>query len=208
MKLIVGLGNPGSAYDGTRHNVGFVVIDRLIRRHAPTSIPKGRFSAMVVEAMIGSEKCLLSRPTTFMNLSGQSVGEALRFYKLDASEDLLVFTDDVALPVGMIRLRQRGSAGGHNGLGHIEQMLGSQEYGRCRIGIDPVPPQFKQADYVLGKFTPEQHERLGPAIDAAADAAEVFIAEGMTPAMNRFNKRNSPGPEPEVEPGWLSPESN
>ncbi len=188
MKLIVGLGNPGLQYEKTRHNVGFLVLDRLARRHAPGEIARGRFSGAAIEAMIGSEKALLLKPATYMNRSGQSVVEAVNFYKIDAATDLLVIVDDVALPVGLIRLRAEGGAGGHNGLIDIEQKLGSQNYARLRIGIDK-PGQIPQADYVLGRFTEQQREQLEPALDEAADAAASWAMEGITTAMNRFNRK-------------------
>lgn len=190
MKLIVGLGNPGLDYRRTRHNAGFMAVDRLADRHAPGQPPRSRFNGLTLEARIetkeGSCSCLLVKPTTFMNLSGRCVAEAARFYKVDPAEDVLILVDDVAIPVGRIRLRARGSAGGHNGLSSIEQLLGTDLYGRCRIGIDP-PGRIPQKDYVLGRFTPEQDEALKPAIETACDAAATWAVSGMTHAMNRFN---------------------
>ncbi|MFM8817132.1 MAG: aminoacyl-tRNA hydrolase, partial [Phycisphaerales bacterium] len=151
MKLIVGLGNPGLEYAGTRHNVGFDVVDRLSGRLAPNAVP--RFGGLAVEAEVGGEKCLLLKPMTYMNLSGQSVQEAVRFFKLEASKDLLVIVDDLALPCGSIRLRPDGSSGGHNGLADIGLRLSSNHWARLRIGIDP-PGRVRQSDWVLGKFSP------------------------------------------------------
>ena len=139
MKLIVGLGNPGSEYAGTRHNVGFSVIDRLARRFAPDAAPKSKFAGLLTDAEIGGEKCILLKPTTFMNLSGRSVLEALQFFKLEASKDLLVIVDDLALPCGSIRLRPDGSSGGHNGLTDIGLKLGSNYWARLRIGKAVLP---------------------------------------------------------------------
>lgn len=200
MKLIVGLGNPGSAYEKTRHNAGFLAVDRLHRRHAPAETPRARFDALCVEAPIRSVRCLLLKPITYMNLSGRSVAQALGFFKLDATSDLLVLVDDVALPTGAIRLRAGGSAGGHNGLSDINRALGTQDYPRLRIGIDACPPMMKLEDYVLGRFTPEQSSLLEPALDRAADAAETFITEGLTAAMNRFNAKDTPTPPPASRP--------
>ncbi len=197
MKLIVGLGNPGPEYDHTRHNVGFVVLDRLARRHAPPqggSIAKARFHGSMLEANIADEKVLLLKPLTFMNRSGLSVSEAAGFYKIDVARDLLVIVDDIALPCGSIRLRGEGSAGGHNGLGDIEQKLGHANYARLRIGIDQ-PGQIPQKDYVLGRFRPEQQTAIEPALEDAVAAAEGWVARGLNDAMNRFNTRKTANAE-------------
>lgn len=196
MKLIVGLGNPGSQYEKTRHNAGFMAVDRLARRHLASETPKGRFQGAVVEGSIGGERCVLLKPTTYMNRSGASVAQAASFYKIDVPNDLLVLVDDVALPVGSIRIRPSGSAGGHNGLSDIQRALGTEAYPRCRIGIDARPAFIDQADYVLGRFTPEELAALEPALEKAADAAEVFVREGVTPAMNRFNTKPPKPPAP------------
>lgn len=188
MKLLVGLGNPGREYENTRHNAGFLVIDRLKERHAPADAVRGRFNALTVEARIAEEKALLMKPTTYMNRSGRAVAEAVNFFKLDPTEDILVFVDEVALPVGSLRLRAKGSAGGHNGLADIERHLGTDAYCRCRIGIDP-PGVIPQSDYVLGKFTEAQREAIKPVIETGADAAEHWMAEGIVSAMNRFNTK-------------------
>jgi PTH1 family peptidyl-tRNA hydrolase len=189
MKLVVGLGNPGIEYQRTRHNVGFDCIDRLARKGCDASqSPRARFQALAVEGESGGEKVLLLKPMTYMNLSGTSVAEALRFYKLDAGRDLLVVVDDIALPCGSIRLRGEGSAGGHNGLADIEAKLGTHRYARCRIGID-APGLFPQKDYVLGRFREDQQPLVDEAIGLAIDATECWITRGITEAMNRFNRR-------------------
>jgi len=190
VKLIVGLGNPGAEYDRTRHNAGFMAIDRLIARHAPGEPVRARFHGGVVEARVGGTKALLLRPTTYMNRSGQSVLEALNFYKLDPAQDVLVLVDDVALPVGSIRLRASGGDGGHNGLGDISRVLSSVDYARLRIGIDP-PGAVPQVDYVLRRFSAIQLADLDPALERAADAAELWTREGAEAAMNQFNTRGS-----------------
>lgn len=190
MKLIVGLGNPGPQYDRTRHNVGFDVLDRMARRYAAGQTPRSRFHGVCIEGDIEAERVLLLKPTTYMNRSGQAVAEAVRFYKLSPAEALLVIVDDVALPCGSIRLRASGSAGGHNGLTDIETKLSTDVYARLRIGIDP-PGQIPQANYVLGRFAPEQQERVEPALDEAADAAACWVVHGVTQAMNQFNRRNT-----------------
>jgi PTH1 family peptidyl-tRNA hydrolase len=191
MKLIVGLGNPGPEYDHTRHNVGFVVLDRLARRFAPGAIARSKFQGAAIETAIGEQKVLLLKPLMYMNRSGQSVAEAVGFYKLNPSTDLLVLVDDTALPCGVIRLRGEGSAGGHNGLEDIEQKLGSNEYPRLRIGVD-ARGQIPQREYVLGRFRPDQLELIEPALNEAVDAAVCWVSDGMATAMNRFNRRSTP----------------
>jgi PTH1 family peptidyl-tRNA hydrolase len=206
MKLLVGLGNPGPQYEKTRHNAGFLVIDRLARRHAgagPGAIPKAKFDASVIEASIDGERCLLMKPTTYMNRSGQSVAQAVGFYKVNPQTDVLVIVDDVALPLGHLRIRPGGSAGGHNGLSDIERALATDAYPRLRIGIDPTPAMMDQADYVLGKFTPEQEAVINPALDKAADAARCFVTKGTQAAMNAFN---TPATPPKPKPPRQDPQ--
>ncbi len=195
--MIIGLGNPTPEYDGTRHNVGFVVIDRLVQRHG-LGEARNKFNADVHEGQIRNERVMLMKPTTYMNRSGTAAVEAARFYKVDASQTLVI-VDDTALPIGQIRLRPGGSAGGHNGLGDIEQRLGTSDYPRLRIGIDAPhvgDRKIPQADYVLGRFTEGQTQRLEPAIQRAAEAAECWLAEGTEAAMNRYNSRPQPPDQP------------
>ncbi len=189
MKIVVGLGNPGIEYDRTRHNVGFDAIDRLARRTVDpsASTARARFGGSCLEATVGSERVLLLKPLTYMNRSGQSVGEAVRFHKLDASRDLLVLVDDLALPCGAIRIRPDGSPGGHNGLGDIERALGTDRYPRLRIGID-APGRVPQKDYVLGKFRPDQQPAVEAGIEDAVKATLCWIESGLETAMNRFNR--------------------
>lgn len=194
MKLIVGLGNPGQEYVRTRHNAGFMALDRLAARHAHGEIARSRFGGLCVEARIerrgepGSERALLLKPMTYMNRSGGAVGEAVRFYKLDPAADVLVLVDDVALDCGTIRLRASGSPGGHNGLTDIERALGTSDYARLRIGIGPKG-RAEQVGFVLGRFTDEQMETLAPALEKAADASEEWALSGVDSAMNTFNVR-------------------
>lgn len=195
MKLIVGLGNPGSEYARTRHNAGFMVVDRLAARHAPAEPARSRFNGLVVECPIRGVKSLLLKPMTYMNRSGHSIVQAIAFYKLEARTDVLVVVDDVALPCGSIRLKPGGSAGGHNGLADIERALGTAEYPRLRVGIDAKPPVMALHDYVLGRFTDEQAAALAPAVEKACDASELFITAGLEAAMNRFNQKD-PAPPP------------
>jgi PTH1 family peptidyl-tRNA hydrolase len=198
VKLIIGLGNPGPEYAKTRHNAGFMAIDRLAARWAPSEVAKSRFGGLALECAIKGHKALLLKPLTYMNRSGQSVAQALAFYKCDAATDLLVLVDDVALPTGSIRLRPAGSAGGHNGLSDIQRALGADTYPRLRIGIDAKPPVMALHDYVLGRFTDEQFTALAPALEKTCDACEVFIANGLDAAMNKFNRKedlpSSPNP--------------
>jgi len=190
MKLVVGLGNPGPQYDKTRHNVGFVVLDSLARRYAPGEVAKSRFHGATVEGVIDGEKVLLLKPLNYMNRSGMAVAEAVRFYKLDPAEQLLVIVDDLALPCGVIRIRGEGGAGGHNGLSDIQQKLGTDGYPRLRIGIDR-DTSIPQSDYVLGRFRPDQIELIEPALDEAAEAAACWAASGLTEAMNRYNRKET-----------------
>ena len=192
MKLIVGLGNPEKRYEGTRHNAGFMVADCLARRHAPSERVKARFRGDTLEAPIASTRCLLLKPMAYMNRSGPAVQEAASFYKIDLSSDLLVITDDLALPVGAIRLRARGGSGGHNGLADISRALGSDDYPRLRVGIGAKPSFMDQADYVLSRFTELERDAIERAVNRAADATETFVREGVEAAMNTFNERMSP----------------
>jgi PTH1 family peptidyl-tRNA hydrolase len=184
MRLIVGLGNPGNEYVQTRHNVGFMVIDRLARRHGLVG-HRMKFHAEVTEGLIATTTVMLIKPTTYMNRSGTCVGEVTRFYKVE-NPDLLVVMDDTALPLGRIRLRPEGGHGGHNGLADIERVLGTTAYPRLRVGVDR-DEAGGQIDHVLGRFTPAQIERIEPVLDATCDAVESWIADGINQAMNRFN---------------------
>lgn len=197
MKLVVGLGNPGAQYDATRHNAGFFVVDELAARHSAGMVPRSRFNAVTLDAMIGSEKCLLMKPTTFMNLSGRSVGEAVRFFKLDPAEDLVVIVDDIALPVGHIRVRKSGGSGGHNGLSDIDRVLGGADYPRVRVGVGEVPKLMNQADWVLSKFMEEERDDVRRAVKEAADATEHLLDQGVVSAMNAFNKKLVKEPRPD-----------
>ena len=186
MKLIVGLGNPGSQYAKTRHNVGFMAVERLAQRFG-LSGARTRFHSGVLEGAVAGDKCVLMQPLVYMNRSGLAVAEAVRFFKLPL-EDVLILVDDVALPCGAIRLRKTGSAGGHNGLADIETKLGSSDYPRLRIGIDP-PGRADQASYVLGKFSADQWPEVDRALDTTCDAVEAWITDGIDQAMTQFNAK-------------------
>jgi peptidyl-tRNA hydrolase, PTH1 family len=207
MKLIVGLGNPGAQYERTRHNAGFMGLDVLAQRHASGQIPKSRFHAVTLDANIEAEKVILMKPTVYMNRSGQSVGEAIRFFKLDPQEDLIVLVDDIALPVGHIRVRKRGGTGGHNGLSDIDRMLGGEDYTRVRIGVGNVPKFMNQADWVLSKFMKEEQDDVLSSIKAAADATESILKDGVTKAMNAHNTKLVKKPVVSKESANKGPES-
>lgn len=199
MKVIIGLGNPGSKYDGTRHNIGFAVIDYLASGPGVGPVRK-KFQSELFECTEGSEQVLLVKPQTFMNLSGRAVREILDFYKL-ASTDLLVICDDLALPLGKLRVRSSGSHGGQNGLRNIQEQLGTQEYPRLRIGIDPPGEYLDAADYVLSRFKPGERDKIEDAVSLAAKAALVWVREGIEVCMNRTNggtdgeKKKTPKPK-------------
>lgn len=184
--LIVCLGNPGDKYEGTRHNVGFMVADELGNR-GNFPIQRLKYRALTQTATIGGCSALVMKPVTFMNLSGESVGEAARFYKIPA-DHVLVVSDDVSLPVGKLRIRTGGSAGGHNGLKNIIQHLGTDQFPRVKVGVGQKPhPDYDMADWVLGKFQGEDKKAIDAAVSRAADAVECYLKEGATKAMNRFN---------------------
>lgn len=185
MKLIVGLGNVGRKYDQTRHNVGFSVLERLAKEFGDGKT-KDKFDGRLMEAQIGEERVLLLQPHTLMNRSGQSVGPALNFYKLELA-DLLVVCDDFNLPLGKLRLRPEGSAGGQNGLADIIRRLGSEEFSRLRVGIGPVPDNWDAADFVLGKFAAAERDTVDQTVVRAADGAHCWVRDGIASAMNRIN---------------------
>jgi PTH1 family peptidyl-tRNA hydrolase len=185
MKLVVGLGNPGRRYQGTRHNIGFLVVAELARQHAQGK-PKFRFHADVCEAELGGCQALLVCPGTYMNLSGTSVAEARSFYKI-ATEDLLVVCDDLNLPLGKLRLRAGGSAGGQKGLEDVIRRLGTEEFSRLRIGIGQPPESWNWADFVLSKFSREELSVIEETVGRAAAAVVDWAREGIHTSMNRYN---------------------
>lgn len=185
--LIVGLGNPGAEYAHTRHNVGFITLDRIAERHG-ARIDRARFSGLCGEASFGDVRALLLKPETFMNLSGEAVGQALSFYKLPP-ERLIVLCDDVSFDVGRVRIRTRGSHGGHNGLRSIVSVLGSEDFVRIRIGVGKKPrPDYDLADWVLGKFPPADEKALTEQADRLDDAVSLLLAGKSDEAMNRYSK--------------------
>ncbi|MEQ8848378.1 aminoacyl-tRNA hydrolase [Botrimarina sp.] len=186
MKIVVGLGNPGRQYEATRHNVGFDTLRLLAEQHGAEP-PKAKFESYVAEATIAGQRALLVWPQTYMNRSGRAVRAATTFYKT-ALEDLLIICDDLALDVGRLRMRAKGSSGGQNGLKDVAQQLGDEAYHRLRIGVGPLPDGRDAADFVLGRFAPKERELVDVAIADAAAAAACWASEGVTAAMNKFNQ--------------------
>lgn len=195
MKLVVGLGNPGKKYVGTRHNVGFEVIAEFARRY-DIGRAKAKFDGELAEVMIKGEKTILLNPLTFMNLSGRCVQPVVDFYKIPL-EDVLVICDDFNLSLGRLRIRHSGSAGGQNGLKDIIQRLGTKDVPRLRIGIGAPPPKWEVSNYVLGKFDEADLERAEIAVKRAADATEKWISEGIQSAMNQFNSDPNAAKKPQ-----------
>ncbi len=190
MKLIVGLGNPGDKYKGTRHNIGFDVLDELAKRYATASRWQKKFEARVVEVQLGESKALLVAPQTFMNLSGRSVRTVMGFYKLTLS-DLLLICDDMNLPVGHLRLRANGSAGGQNGLKDTIQQLGSSEFARLRFGVGRPSEGVDAVHHVLQPFSKTEQEIVEVGISKAANAVNAWVNDGIDSAMNQFNQTAS-----------------
>ena len=184
--LVVGLGNPGARYESTRHNMGFLAVDRLAEREK-LRFNKLRFKAWTAEWKLGETKVLVMKPQTYMNLSGESVGEAARFYKVPA-DHVVVISDDVSLPVGKLRIRKGGSAGGHNGLKNIIAHLGTDQFPRIKVGVGmPEHPDHEMIDWVIGKPKGDEAKLLRQTLDRAANAALCLMAEGPDKAMNKFN---------------------
>jgi PTH1 family peptidyl-tRNA hydrolase len=185
MKLIVGLGNPGRKYEKTRHNVGFEALEAVADRNGAEAA-REKFSGRIASAAVGGQAVLLLWPQTLMNRSGASVSSAVGFYQLPLSE-LLVVGDDFNLPLGKLRFRSQGSAGGQRGLDDVIRRLGSEEFARLRVGIGPVPAGWDAADFVLSRFAASERAVVEETIGRAAEAVECWVAEGIEAAMNRFN---------------------
>ncbi len=192
--LLVGLGNPGSKYEGTRHNVGFMAIDAIAAKYG-IRVKEIRFKGLIGTGVIGGHKVILLKPSTYMNLSGQSVQEALAFYKI-APDHCLVFCDDVSLDAGRIRVRRKGSDGGHNGLKNIIYLTASDEFPRIRFGVGKKPhPEMDLADWVLGHFDPVEQEKMKRSTGQSPEIAELVLSGKIEEAMSRFN---SFGVEPKM----------
>ncbi|MEK6302201.1 MAG: aminoacyl-tRNA hydrolase [Acidobacteriota bacterium] len=188
MKLIVGLGNPGVEYEATRHNLGFMLVDRLFERAGGRRF-RTEMNAKTAEVALAGERVLLVKPQTFMNLSGDAAKPLLERYGEGDTANLIVASDEAALPFGMIRVRARGSAGGQKGLKSIIERLGSGEFARVRMGVKPDHPVSDLASFVLSKIPKRDRETLEDVLDRAADAVEVVLGEGVEHAMQRFNER-------------------
>lgn len=189
MFFIIGLGNPGLKYSTTRHNVGFMAIDYLAEKNN-IALDKKRHKAIVGQGVINGEKVILLKPQTYMNLSGESVRDILDFYKED-NESLVVIYDDTSLDVGNIRIREKGSAGGHNGIKSIINHTGSDHFCRIKVGVGNKPPGWDLADYVLSRFEKEEMTDIVESIKKTADAVETILSEGTKTAMNKHNVKNN-----------------
>lgn len=189
MYIIVGLGNPGREYQNTRHNIGFQVIDAIAEKNN-ISVKEKKYKALIGKGVVAGQKVLLVKPQTYMNLSGESVREVIDYYKIDEKEELIVISDDISLDVGQIRIRKKGSAGGHNGLKNIILHLGHDQFERIKMGVGEKPQGYDLADYVLGHFTRMEQEILQDSIARAVQAVETIMTDGVDQAMNRYNQKN------------------
>ena len=186
MYIIAGLGNPGREYEQTKHNVGFRVIDKLADKYN-IDVTKFKHKAFTGDGMINGKKVFLVKPQTYMNLSGESVAELVNYYKLDPESELIVVFDDISLEPGNIRIRKKGSAGGHNGIKNIIAMTGTQNFMRIKVGVGEKPKGWDLADYVLGGFSKEDEALVKEACEHAAEAAAEILTDGPDKAMNDFN---------------------
>lgn len=190
MFIIAGLGNPKKEYDNTRHNIGFETIDALADKYH-ISVMDIKNKAMTGKGIINGQKVILAKPLTFMNLSGESIRPLADYYKIDVETELIILSDDISLPPGQIRIRKRGSAGGHNGLKNIIQHLGSEDFQRIRIGVGEKPKGYDLADYVLGHFSKEERPLMQEGIEKAICAIELMLTGNTDQAMNEFNRKVS-----------------
>lgn len=188
MFIIVGLGNPTKEYEGTRHNVGFDVIDAIADKYN-IDVTERKHRAFCGKGLVAGQKVILVKPQTFMNLSGESVRSVLDFYKVDEETELIVIFDDVSLDVGQLRIRKKGSAGGHNGIKNIIQHLGHNVFQRIKVGVGEKPKEYDLADYVLGHFSKEDKELMKDGYKRAVEAVEMIVMGDIDGAMNEFNKK-------------------
>lgn len=188
MFIIAGLGNPTKEYEGTRHNVGFDVIDRLSEKYN-IAVDTKKHRAFIGKGMIAGQKVILAKPHTYMNLSGESIRSLLDYYKVDEEHELLVIYDDVSLGVGQLRIRAKGSAGGHNGIKNIIAHLGGQVFPRIKIGVGEKPPKYDLADYVLGHFSKAEKILMDEGYDNAVRAVEMIVSGDIEGAMNEYNRK-------------------
>lgn len=186
MYIIVGLGNPERKYDGTRHNIGFSAITALADKYN-ISVDTKKHKALIGKGVIGGQKVILAQPMTYMNLSGESVRELADYYKIDTETELIVIYDDIDLEVGKLRIRAKGSAGGHNGIKNIIAHLGGQVFSRIRIGVGQKPKGWDLADYVLGRFPDDEEPMIREALQKTVEACEMIVEDDIMAAMNKFN---------------------
>ncbi len=189
MILIAGLGNPTLRYKKTRHNIGFDTIDRVADTYG-IRISRKECKALTGSGMIAGQKVLLVKPQTYMNLSGESIRDLVQFYKLDPETEVVILYDDIHLPPGQLRIRTKGSAGGHNGIKNIIQHLGTEKFSRIRIGVGEVPPGRDQVSHVLSRFSREERKDIDAGMENAVQAVELVVAGRADEAMNRYNRKN------------------
>ena len=188
MLVIVGLGNPDDKYQGTRHNVGFGVIDLLAEKYN-IAVDTKKHRAYIGKGIIGGQKVILAKPQTYMNLSGESVRSLVEYYKVDPETELLIIFDDISLDVGQLRIRKKGSAGGHNGIKNIIANLGTSVFQRIKVGVGEKPKGYDLADYVLGRFSKEERELIKEGFECAAEAVAMITAGEIDQAMNKYNRK-------------------
>ena len=188
MFIIVGLGNPSKGYEGTRHNAGFEVIDRIADKYN-ISVDTKKHRALIGKGIIGGQKVILAKPQTFMNLSGESVRSLLDYYKVDEEQEFIVIYDDISLDNGQIRIRAKGSAGGHNGIKNIIAHLGGQVFPRVKVGVGEKPSKYDLADYVLGHFSKEEQVLMDEGYAHAVHAVEMILEGDISAAMNEYNRK-------------------
>ena len=188
MLVIVGLGNPDDKYQGTRHNVGFDVIDLLAEKYN-IAVDTKKHRAYIGKGIIGGQKVILAKPQTYMNLSGESVRSLVEYYKVDPETELLIIFDDISLDVGQLRIRKKGSAGGHNGIKNIIANLGTSVFQRIKVGVGEKPKGYDLADYVLGRFSKEERELIKEGFECAAEAVAMITAGEIDKAMNKYNRK-------------------
>ena len=191
MYIIVGLGNPGKQYEKTRHNIGFDFIDALADKYN-ISVLEGKFKALIGKGVIEGQKVILAKPLTYINLSGESVRQLIDYYKVDEESELIIVYDDISLNPGGLRIRAKGSAGGHNGIKNIIQHLGHDKFMRIKIGVGEKPKGWDLVDYVLGRFTTEDRKLVEEAVGVAVEAAKIMVTDGIDEAMNRCNRTGKP----------------
>lgn len=188
MYIIVGLGNPTREYENTRHNIGFDVIDAIAEKY-DISVLEKKHKALIGKGFIDGKKVILAKPLTYMNLSGESVRELTDYYKIEETEELIVIFDDISLDVGQIRIRKKGSAGGHNGVKNIIRQLGHDTFMRIKMGVGEKPKGYDLADYVLGHFTEKERKIMDESVERAVEAAKMMLFDGADAAMNVYNKK-------------------